>query len=170
MAITINGSGITSSEIADGTITTDDIASGVTGKVLQVVHDTDVTEASSASATLADTGLEATITPSNASNSILIIINHTGLAKYGGTSNSTRLKLTVMKDGSQIALMEDRVGYDNTTGYNWVGGSSLTLKETAGSTSAITFKTQFARQAGDGTVRINDDNCVSSITLMEVSA
>ena len=38
MAITINGSGITSSEIADGTITTDDIASGVTGKVLQIVN------------------------------------------------------------------------------------------------------------------------------------
>jgi len=144
------------------------LPAGMGGKVLQVIQDTDVTEASSTSATLADTGLTATITPSSASNKILVLVSQTGCAKYGGSSNNSRLKVVLLKDSTQIALIEDRMGYNNSTQYNWVGTASINYLDSPNTTSAVTYKTQFSRQSGDGTVRINDDNSVSTITLMEI--
>jgi len=88
MPITINGSGtvtgINAGGLPDGVITTDDIAAsaitrtkmGYAGAILQVVQATYSTEVGSSSATYADTGLTASITPSSSSNKVLVMISH----------------------------------------------------------------------------------------------
>ena len=140
-----------------------------TGAVLQVVNSSYSTETDSTSATYADTGLTASITPSSTSNYILIFVNHTGLAKFSGSAADTRINIRLMRDSSQITLIESRAGWNNSTQYNFIGGTGTTFKDTPSSTSSITYKTQFKRDAGNGTVRVNDNACTSTITLMEIA-
>ena len=52
------------------------LPAGVGGKVLQVVHSSTSTSASTSATTLIDTGLSGTITPSSTSSKILVIVNH----------------------------------------------------------------------------------------------
>jgi hypothetical protein len=157
-----------------GTIALTNQLSGMTsasmpsGSVIQVVNDTHSVETNSTSITYADTGLTASITPSSTSNYILIFVNHTGLAKFGGSAADIRMSIRLMRDASQIALIEGRATWNNSTQYNFIGGTGITFKDTPSSTSSITYKTQFNRDAGNGTVRINDINTVSTITLMEI--
>lgn len=167
MATTIRGSD--NFDTADNATQTE-LDAKVVGKILQVVQVTDSTEASSTSATLADTGLTASITPSSTSNKVLVLVTHGGCAKYGGTNNLTALKIALLRGATQIALVDDRVAYNASTQYNWVGSTGLNYLDSPATTSSVTYKTQFARQGGDGTVRINDNNSVTSITLLEVEA
>ena len=51
------------------------------GKVLQVVSANTSTETASTSSTFADTNLSATITPTSATSTILVLVNQTGLGK-----------------------------------------------------------------------------------------
>ena len=60
------------SAVANGSISAADLASGVGGKVLQVVTATFASQSESSSASYVATGLTASITPSSASNKILI--------------------------------------------------------------------------------------------------
>jgi len=79
MAIVINGSGtvtgITAGGLPDGIITADELASGVGGKVLQVVSALDSTKRTITSTTATDTTLEISITPSSTSSKILLIFH-----------------------------------------------------------------------------------------------
>jgi len=84
MAITISGSGITSANIADGTITTDDIASGVTGKVLQVVQAID-SSSSLGNNTSPVSVMTASITPSSTSSKVLCMVS---APVYGWDNNN----------------------------------------------------------------------------------
>ncbi len=76
MALVLNGSGITSANIADGTITASDFASGVGGKVLQVVSAVDATQVQSTSTSNVDV-LNTAITPSATSSKILVRVTGT---------------------------------------------------------------------------------------------
>jgi len=157
-----------------GTIALNNQLSGMTsasmpsGSVIQGVNSSYSTETDSTSATYADTGLTASITPSSTSNYILIFVNHTGLAKFAGSAADTRIGIRLMRDSSQITIIEGRAAWNNSTQYNFIGGTGTTFKDTPSSTSSITYKTQFKRDAGDGQVRVNDNACTSTITLMEI--
>jgi hypothetical protein len=89
MAITISGSGITSSEIADGTIVNADInASADIGKVLQSIFSyTDTELVQSATTSHIQLGLSATITPKSTTSlidlSALIYSRRTVTGGYG---------------------------------------------------------------------------------------
>ena len=78
MPITFNGSGtvtgISAGGLPDGCITAAELATGVGGKILQVLQGGSNTTASSSVASQAiwDIGIEVSITPANASNKILL--------------------------------------------------------------------------------------------------
>ena len=89
MAIAINGSSNTITGIAVGglpdgivdadmlaanAVTAGKLASGVGGKILQVVQVTHTAEVSTTGITYVDTGLSASITPSSSSNKILVMV------------------------------------------------------------------------------------------------
>jgi hypothetical protein len=143
-------------------------ASMPTGSVLQVVQDTHGAEQNSTSTTFADTGLTATITPSSSSSKILVCVQHTGCAKYG-TSNNNGLSVSLLRGSSVIAKVSERAGYDASTGYNWIGGLGTDYLDSPNTTNATTYKTQYKSRISGATVRLNDENTISSITLMEIA-
>ena len=140
------------------------------GNVLQVVNANYGTQTSSTSATFADTGLTATITPSNASSKILILVNQAGVYKL----NDAYMYLQLLRGATKILDFERFGGLTGTTASNGIGSCSLCYLDSPSTTSAVTYKTQFARPSASGTVyvQVNDAGLPSSstITLMEIAA
>ena len=182
MALVLNGSNdtitglqINSANIVNGSITADDLATGVGGKILQAVEGSTTTTVSTTSAGYIDTGLSQAITPLQTGSQILVIVSqHVGFERYS-TSNGASLKLfqdsTVLYDPPQL--------YEN---YTYVGTSFMNLKlrahflfkhahgKTAG--TSTTYKTQGAMQQATNTpyLYFQGNNMRSSILLMEIAA
>jgi hypothetical protein len=185
---------ITSAKIADGTITGTDInstfnltgktvtlPSGVGGKVLQVVSTTISSAlAISANTSYVDiTGLSATITPSSASNKILVL--HKILMSNASGGNGV---ITLDRNGTSIALGDSGTGTRGTISMNLAnmenyrafdfGGSFL---DSPSSTSALTYKFKVICNDGASTFHFNrtarlgtsDILGISTITLMEIA-
>ena len=140
------------------------------GNVLQVVNANYGTQTSSTSATFADTGLTATITPSNASSKILILVNQAGVYK----ANDAYMYLQLLRGSTKILDFERFGALTGTTASNGIGSCSLCYLDSPSTTSAVTYKTQFARPSASGTVfvQVNDAGLPSSstITLLEIAA
>tara|TARA_R100001086_G_scaffold144727_1_gene76368 strand:- start:292 stop:816 length:525 start_codon:yes stop_codon:yes gene_type:complete len=145
------------------------------GKVLQVVEATNNTEATSTSTSYADTGLTANITPSSTSNKILVLVNVT-LASNIGQELANQCDLGGLKlvRGSTDILdpvADKRIGV-------YVGSSDpvstyvipLSKLDSPSSTSAVTYKVQYASRNSGKSVRFNGYSGTSTIQLMEISA
>ena len=149
-----------------GNLSFDDAGGG--GKVLQVVSAFTTTEATSSSSTYADSNLTATITPSSASNKVLVLISQS-CAKSG---SNTYVNMRVYRGATEIGgtIPGRAIGYTADSATNYVGiGFSCSILDTPSSTSALTYKTQFNNNNANGIVRINVDNGASYITLMEIA-
>ena len=142
------------------------------GKVLQVVQGTLTGGISSGSSTFADTGLSVSITPSSASSKVLIITTLSGCRKTGA---DTYLEFKLLRASTNIM----NVGYTAHNGQagqpNDIGTTSLTILDSPATTSATTYKVQWANGTGAGTVVVNDygnqgDTTKSTIIAMEIGA
>ena len=143
------------------------------GAVLQVVQGITTTETSTSSSSYVDTGLSATITPSSASNKILIALVHTENEKTSGSA-SNRIGMSLLRNGAAI------LGGTSFTSGNLYTASALLLRgnisfnylDSPASTSALTYKTQF--RSNDGTsqvsVQVNGAASPSTMILMEIAA
>lgn len=144
------------------------------GKVLQVVTATTAVQASSTSTTYANTGLSATITPSATTSKILVLVNQNGIGKWSGSGSdaSTRLQIKLQRGTTDIALMANSAGYNSVANtYNMVGGTGIAYVDSPATTSATTYKTQFACSSGSvGNVFVQFFDEVSTITLLEIGA
>ena len=136
------------------------------GKILQVVNVIDTSSTTSTTDSYADTGLTASITPSATSSKVLVIVNQDGTVQSGDTSinfrcyrDSTEIGGTII--GRQIG---DSNNSDGTPAF-----FGFTILDTPSSTSALTFKTQFANKNATGTVRLNNGSGSSTMCLMEVA-
>jgi len=137
------------------------------GKILQVVGATYSTEASSSSATYADTGLTASITPSAATSKVLVMLSHTGCFK---DTSATRLLLRLYRGATNLAQIETFAGYTNSTAANGFGSMSTHYVDSPSTTSATTYKTQFASSDAAARVLVSAGSSVSTIVLMEIGA
>jgi hypothetical protein len=141
------------------------------GKVLQVLQDDLVGAITSTSASYADTGLSQAITPSSATSKVLIIATMNSCAKGGA---NTQLGLRLLRDSTTISNASDGSGSNAGTGFHNWGTNSIVYLDSPATTSATTYKIQFANKAGSGNVYINDyqsaNDCVSTITVMEIGA
>ena len=199
MPIVINGSGtvtgisvgglpdgiVDADMLASNAVTAGKLASGVGGKILQVVSTTKTDTFSEDVATTARTsivtGLTATITPSATSSKILIqysvnaaqylhymILTRNGsdLTAATGDASASRSRVTAGAITNNDAYMQTLAG-------NFLDSPS--------STSALTYGMKFGHGSGSTrTIRINYDNldennalrgrAISTITLMEVGA
>ena len=135
------------------------------GSVVQVVTASHSTNVDSSSATFADTGLTANITPSSTSNKILVIANHTSTKKNG----STQVGLKLFRDATEIRQAR-YLADTSSTARNHIAVTIVAL-DTPSSSSQITYKTQFNNEQGSGTISINAGgaNGPSTITLMEIA-
>ena len=137
------------------------------GKILQVVNATLTTETSSSSATFADTGLTASITPLFSTSKVLVFVDHTGCYSSNGTN---LLAISLLRNSTSIVTKFE--GYGGYTGVNQsaFGGSSTTYLDSPATTSATTYKTQLANLNATGTVSVGRGPSIATITLMEVAA
>ena len=136
------------------------------GNVLQVVNATYGTNASSSSSTFADTGLTATITPSSASSKILIFVYQNGVGK----TNNHYVKLRLLRGATEIIAFENEGGWTNSTAVNRIGSVGTCYLDFPNTTSATTYKTQFASADNGATVYVQAGSATSTITLMEIAA
>jgi len=137
------------------------------GKVLQVVQGTYATTASSGSATFADTGLSASITPSSASSKILVMVNHA--TKKDSGEAGARLSIRVNRDATTIATAIVQSLY-TATDLRQNGMFAYSYLDSPSSTSSLTYKTQFANQAATGSVSLQPNSETCTIILMEIGA
>jgi len=165
--LTLGASGDTITIPSGATLTNSGTATGF-GKVLQVVSAFTTTEATSSSSTYADSNLTATITPSSASNKVLVLISQSG-SKAGA---NTHLNIRVYRGATEIGgtVAGRSIGYTGDSANNYVGiAFSCSILDTPSSTSALTYKTQFNNNNAGGTVRVQVDGGASYITLMEIA-
>ena len=166
------------------------LPSGVGGKVLQVVQTVKSDTASSTSATFTDiSGMSASITPSSASNKILVFFD-IGISGGGGSSGCPGM-IKLLR-GSTSIYVGDAAG-SRETGYGsiyadpaYYGDAYAVAKMTGvyldspSTTSSTTYKIQFrANTSGTTTVYLNSTGdtsnnanlirTASSVTLMEIA-
>jgi hypothetical protein len=141
------------------------------GKVLQVVNANYGTETASSSSTFADTGLTATITPTSATSKILVIVTQQAVAK----NNDARVSLRLMRGATSILTMGDSLAYTGTSLFVNIGSVSASYLDEPATTSATTYKTQFASGLNNATATVQSfgstaGSSKSTITLLEIGA
>ena len=141
--------------ILDGTISAGDLASGVGGKILQVVSTVYTTAIGTSSTSYSDIGISASITPSSASNKILVNYSLNALTSrlssgyYRGWIKSLRGATQIQEDffGGYI-----NVGGDN----NLYGSANKSFIDSPSSTSSLTYKLQFKAEDTNVTFYISE--------------
>ena len=207
MAIVINGSGtvtglavgglpdgtvdagtlatnsVDSAELIDGAVDAAHLASGVGGKVLQVVQTVKTDTASHNGTSWSSALMSASITPTSASNKILVMYSATMVCSDAGYETYTSL----WRDSTQIFLGDAAGSRGRSSGVvgrvDAYAGETLSQQylDSPSSTSSITY-TFKARSSGSGVLSyINrgvtdrdaanyDFRGASSLTLIEIGA
>lgn len=140
------------------------------GSVLQVVQGVYSASVSNSTTTFADTGVTATITPSSASNKILILISMTGLEKSGGNTLNA-INLQVLRGVTVVRYYAVNVGYSGSL-LNTVSTSAFNYLDSPSSTAALVYKVQFKNQNASASVTCQSNAAIgdtSTITLMEIA-
>jgi hypothetical protein len=183
MALELNGTtGV--SLVQDGVITDANLPAG---SVLQVVSTTktDVFTATSPTFTTV-TGLTASITPSSASNKILVLVSVTGNRNAANTQvgqfsvfrGSTNL-VNADSTGSRTPSFTSGVQMGDTNGHANMEVYSFTIQDSPSSTSSLTYSVQCRNAGGSEVTYVNRSESdtegasrgrgVSTITLMEIA-
>ena len=184
MPITINGSGTIGGLSAGGlpanSVTAATIGSLPAGSVLQVVSGETTTEASITSAsTYADTGLSASITPSSASNKVLIYVcQHYQMQRDTKTQG---MYLKLLRGSTQIQSvgseeMDAFIKAEDVDGDEKCCLANMHMRmylDSPNTTSATTYKTQaiIMDTGSNGLLKFQKDSQkTSTMILMEVAA
>jgi len=167
---------VSTAKIVDNAITAAKLASGVGGKILQVVtgtHSTSVTQTANSYAT---SGLSAAITPASTSNKVLVLTS-SYCYTYGDGSNSSGRRAKV---GLFRGTVSDTNIQEHFIGENVASASTSTFPHTYGtvafshldSPSTTSAQTYTVGISGNGACEIQaqPDSDMSTITLLEVSA
>lgn len=138
-------------------------------RILQVVTGSTSTAVSSSTTTLVDTGLSATITPQSSSSKILVYVAHPHC--YKSTPNGfTSMNLALLRGATNIQSIGTVLGFTGTS-LDLVFSTSTIYLDSPATTSATTYKTQFASAFGAASVHVQyASQGTSTIVLMEVSA
>ena len=196
MPITINGSGtitgLSVGGLPDGTVDAGTLASGVGGKILQVVEASTTTEQATQSASMVDTGLSCTINNVTSGSKILVIVNQ-AMRQYRDRSSTNKMGFGVdivrtPSGGSATVILGSRKNDNNNYMDFFHDGDAkndvsqrwtMTKLDTHGTSGTIVYKTQMASGKGSddsAQVWMNDDwesqnqAPTSTMTLMEIAA
>ena len=136
------------------------------GKILQVVNATHATAVTSSTSTYVDSGLTASITPSSATSKILVI----AFLDVQKDTGDAFVKSRLVRGATEIATMGTQSAYTGTSTTNNVGSVGITYEDSPATTSATTYKVQFASTGNNAAAIAQAGSARSSITLMEVGA
>jgi hypothetical protein len=169
MSITINGSGTVTGISATGI----SAQPAFPGNILQVVQATTSTSTAISSTSYTDTTLSASITPSSASNKILVIISQSGHVYSAQTAARTG-SLQLVRDSTAIhgviQALGGRGGLSSGSDRSVSASVSVTYLDSPSTTSSVTYKTQAKISVADSNYTLQIDSSPSTITLIEVAA
>jgi len=166
-----------------GTITginaTDGLSSPQSNTVLQVVQGSTSTQTSTTSQTYGDTTLTATITPKFATSKILVMVNQE--FRISRSSSGSFGGFRLLRGSTTIVNSVSDSNGPYSAGISVLGGTfvqiyntwSIQYLDSPATTSATTYKTQFATYDGASTFicQLNDSTASSSyIQLLEIAA
>jgi len=140
------------------------------GKVLQVVFASTGTTVSSTSNSYIDTNLTATITPTSNTSKVLVLI---GQQMY--SDDRAYISWQLVKNGSSVFVFADVMMLFEYSNVNIIArgiSNAGNYLDSPASTSALTYKTQFKRKGGSGSVVMQPgtNESYSTITLLEIGA
>ena len=144
-------------QLADGSTPNAQDLGLAAGSVIQVVTSTYATETSSGASSYTDTGLSASITPSNTSNKILVLCNlcSAGVQQTGGNDANGKFKL--VRGGTDLYESIHR-SYDyGGSGQITFGSYLMSWLDSPSTTSSTTYKLQQQLAAGTS-IRICESN------------
>ena len=164
---------VTSAKILDSNVTGAKLASGVGGKLLQLKSSSIDNQTSATGwgiSNAVDTGLATTITPSSASNKVLI--HWTGVVRGNG---SDFVSMACKIDGAADYLAITDGGDDDYVFYasaNYASPGAWSYLHSPNSTSALTYRIFIVGYASSGTgYHVGTNNYdVCTLNLWEVSA
>ena len=138
------------------------LPSGVGGKVLQVQNMTTTSSTTTTSTSFVVTALTLSITPSSASNKILILAT----GNVNNTSASKWCYATIAKGGTNLGANEGMTGvYSN--GGDIHAPCTMVYLDSPNSTSSLTYDVRI--KADSGTAIWNQQVAKASLTLIEIA-
>jgi hypothetical protein len=137
-------------------------------RVLQVVQTSTTTPTDNSTTSFVDTSLTGTITLQSNTNKVLIFVQHGNCRKSAGNAGNA-LSMFLQRNGSNLVKISNLMANTGTTLDLRFGISAVYLDSPA-STSALTYKTQFANNVAAAVVSVQQDGLESTITLVEISA
>ena len=172
---------VSTAKIVDGAVTSAKLSAG---KVLQVKSATKTDTQSSTTQTYADVSdMSVSITPISTSSKILAF----GYCSVAWDAANAKVGIKLVRDTTNILIGDSAGSRQQVTGFLYLGTAcssvfplTFNYLDSPSTTSATTYKIQFARLDGAGTVYVNrsfadTDNgtfgrSTSTITVIEVSA
>jgi len=152
-----------------GTILTNATTAGFpAGSVLQVVSATYSTAVTTTSDSFVTTGLSASITPSNASNKILIIC-HTGAASANSSASNIFTLFRGTVAGTNLGAAGEGMGSVYSGAGSARGVISFNYLDSPSTTSSQTYTLGFRAGSVGNTQTAQFGNSEASITLMEIA-
>jgi hypothetical protein len=138
------------------------------GSVIQVVTGTLGTATTTTSTSFVDVGLSVSITPSSASNKVLVLV-------YPSTSSveadSNAISFQVLRGATTIANTINHLFFSGISGSTIIRRAAfmVSVLDSPNTTSSTTYKLQFLSRLGNS-VSTNASGDTASITLMEIAA
>jgi hypothetical protein len=135
-------------------------------RTLQVVQGTLSTLATNNSSTQADTGLSVAITPQSTSSKVLVTVSLQWQKSSANAGNG--LNLYLVRNSTTITQY-GLIGYTGSVLQN-IGSACITFLDSPATTSATTYKLQFANNFNGGSIYVSSDGSTSTIVAQEISA
>jgi hypothetical protein len=136
------------------------------GKILQVVQATHSTEATNSTATFADTGLTASITPSSSASKVLVLVTNNFEKTAASGDNGCIYKL--VRAATDI-FTTTFMGYQGSA-VRLIQGFAMQYLDSPNTTSATAYKLQFKNFNNGAAVLSQVNGATATIILMEVGA
>ena len=156
--------------MALSTITSASLATGVGGKVLQVLQAVKTANAFVFTNSYADVGISQAITPSSTSSKIYIVSdNSIYINALGGALRYVRGSTTIYEPASGDSNGPFQFYIQNGSGFQRV---PMVFLDSPNTTSQVTYKIQGRRYSSSANINYNYTdigNPISTLTLMEIS-
>lgn len=145
------------------------LAEAASGTVLQVVQTVVTTSTATSSTSFVDAGVSATITPKFSTSKILVIPSFDCFSYANAGSGGALFQ--IVRNSTNI-FTQINYGQYNSTNYtsaHLILTNTLTYLDSPATTSATTYKVQFAIAGSASSATVGYANNPSVITLMEIA-
>jgi hypothetical protein len=159
---------VDSAELINGAIDSSHLASGVGGKVLQVVISYFSTATTTTSTSFANTGMSATITPSATSSKILV--QCVVPIRKAGSSTAAGVGLQLVRVSTSISTFGTYVAFNGITNTYNQETTPHSYLDSPATTASTEYLVQFKVMVSSSTGYLCHDSSIASMTLFEIGA